>query len=117
MRVTEDMIYGMGGRDSDNYAKFLSLTGCAFVTLRQPENVRLLLSLVRVMEAARLQDLSPACSGSEGAADVLLGLRQRLRLDLTEEQAVAFMEEMIESSLSSKLWMAVDAIHSLGKRF
>lgn len=118
MRVTEDMIYGMGGRESDNYAKFLSLTGCAFVTLRQPENVRLLLSLVRVMEAARLPDVSPSSSsGSDSMADVLLGLRQRLRLDLTEEQAVAFMEEMVESSLSSRLWMAVDAIHSLGKRF
>lgn len=120
MRVTEDMVFGLGGRESDNYAKFLSLTGCAFVTLRQPENVRLLLSLVRVMEASRLPDLvTPAgSSGSNSSiADAVLGLRQRLRLDLTEEDAVAFMEEMIESSLSSKLWMAVDAIHSLGKRF
>ncbi|CAB9520306.1 Phosphatidylinositol 3-kinase catalytic subunit type 3 [Seminavis robusta] len=113
VRVTEDMIFGMGGRESDNYAKFLSFTGCAFVTLRQPENVRLLLSLLRIMEAARLPDVI----ASDGAVEVALGLRKRLRLDLTEEQAVAYMEEMIESSLSSKIWMAVDAIHSLGKRF
>jgi hypothetical protein len=119
MRVTEDMIYGMGGRDSDNYAKFLSLAGCAFLTLRRPENVRFLLSLVRVMEAARLRDITSSAStdGGSGAAEVLLGMRQRLRLDLIEHQAVAFMEEVIESSISSKLWMAVDAIHSLGKRF
>jgi hypothetical protein len=120
MRVTEDMIFGMGGRDSDNYAKFLSLTGCAFVTLRQHENVRLLLSLVRVMDAARLPDMVEPASGSSSngaVAEVVLSLRERLRLDLTAEQAVAYMEEMVESSLSSKLWMAVDAMHSLGKRF
>ena len=138
MRVTEAMIYGMGGRESDNYAKFLSLAGSSFLTLRRPENVRFLLSLVRVMENARLPDISQNLSttststttttsniggnsnhGEERStvADVVLGMRQRLRLDLTEDQAVAFMEEMIEASLSSKLWLAVDAIHSLGKRF
>ena len=127
MRVTEDMIWGMGGRESDNYAKFTSLTGSAFLTLRQPVNVRLLLSLVRVMEGARLPDIAiPASStASDGGpppglmhmADAILGMRERLRLDLSEEDAVAFMEDMIETSLSSKMWMAVDAIHSLGKRF
>ena len=127
MRVTEDMIWGMGGRESDNFAKFLSLTGSAFLTLRQPVNVRLLLSLVRVMEGARLPDIAIPVStaASDGAlpagmmhmADAILGMRERLRLDLTEEDAVAFMEDMIETSLSSKMWMAVDAIHSLGKRF
>ena len=138
MRVTEDMIWGMGGRESDNYAKFLSLTGSAFVALRQPENVRLLLSLVRVMEGIRLPDIaiaSPSAtkapsattnnapgnetlpSGMMHMADTSLGIRNRLRLDLTEDDAVAYMEDMVEASLSSKMWMAVDAIHSFGKRF
>jgi len=57
-------------------------------------------------------------SGStSNMTEIVLGMRERLRLDLTQEEAVAFMEDMIEASLSSKMWMAVDAIHSLGKRF
>jgi len=113
MRITEDMVHGMGGRKSDNYAKFLSLTGAAFLALRRPENVRFLLSLVRLMEASHLPDIS-----QETVINIVLGIRERMKLDLGDgDKAVAFMEKMIEDSLSSKMWIAVDAIHSLGKRF
>jgi phosphatidylinositol 3-kinase len=111
VRITEDMIFGMGGRGSDNYAKFLSLTGATFLALRQPGNVCFLLSLVRSMVPSCLPDLASA------PEDVILSIRGRLRLDLSEHAAVSFMEKLIETSLSSKMWLAVDAIHSLGKKF
>jgi phosphatidylinositol kinase/protein kinase (PI-3 family) len=112
MRITEDMVHGMGGRESDNYAKFLSLAGATFLTLRRPEYVRVLLSMVRLMEASWLPDVSE----NQTIHQAIMGMRDRLRLDLTEEQALTFMEELVESSLSSKIWIAVDAIHTLGKR-
>jgi hypothetical protein len=112
MRITEDMVGGMGGRDSDNFAKFLSLAGAAFLALRHPENVRMLLSMVRMMEAALLPDVSE----NQPIQEAIYGLRNRLRLDLSEDQALTFMEELVESSLSSKIWLAVDAIHNLGKK-
>lgn len=112
MRITEDMVYGMGGRDSDYYDKFLSLVGAVFLTLRRPEIVRVLLSLVRLMEAACLPDVSE----NQTIYQAVMGMRERLRLDLSDEQAITYMEELIESSLSSKMWIAVDAIHTLGKR-
>jgi phosphatidylinositol 3-kinase len=113
VRITDDMVYGMGGKESDNYARFVSMIGAAFLALRRPENVRLLLSLVRLMEHSFFPDISE----NQTLENALQGLRDRLRLDLSDPEAVAFMEGLVESALSSKMAMAVDAIHSLGKKF
>ena len=111
VRITEDMVFGMGGRNSDNYAKFISLTGATFLALRQPGNVRFLLSLVRSMVPSCIPDVSTT------PEEVILGIRSRLLLDLNDSVALNYMEKLIETSLSSKMWLAVDAIHSLGKKF
>ena len=113
MRITEHMLNGMGGRESDNFAMFLSLAGAAFVTLRQHTSVRILLSLVRNMASSQIPDVSI----NQSPERALLSLRDRFRLDLNDDEAVVFIEEIIEKSISSKMWIAVDAIHSLGKRF
>jgi phosphatidylinositol 3-kinase len=107
------MVSGMGGKDSDNYARFASMAGAAFLTLRRPENVRLLLSLVRLMEHSCIPDISE----NQTVEKSLQGMRDRLRLDLNDQEAVAFMESLVEAAQSSRMAMAVDAIHSLGKKF
>ena len=110
-RITEDMVLGMGGKESDNYAMFLSLVGAAFLALRRHENVRVLLSLVRMMVG------NANVSIHSNPDEALTMMRDRFRLDLNDAEAVLFIENLIESNISSRLWMAVDAIHSLGKRF
>jgi phosphatidylinositol 3-kinase len=113
MRITEDMVQGMGGRESDNFAVFLSLASAAFLALRRPENVRHILSLVRLMEPSCLPDMNE----NKSPEAALLGVRERFKLDLSPDKAMSFMENLIEESLSNRIWFAVDAIHSLGKRF
>jgi Phosphatidylinositol 3- and 4-kinase len=113
MRITEDMVYGMGGKESDNYARFLSLIGAAFLALRRPENVRVLLSMVRLMQASCLPDISE----NQTVEQAILGVRDRLRLDLSDSRAITYMEDLVEASLSNKMWIAVDAMHHLGKTF
>jgi hypothetical protein len=113
LRITKDMVNGMGGKHSDNFAKFLSLVGAAFLSMRRPGTVRVLLSMVRLMEFSHLPDVTE----NQTTEEAVLGMRDRLRLDLSEKQAVAFIEELVETSLSNRLWLAVDAIHSLGKKF
>ncbi|KAL3938814.1 MAG: hypothetical protein SGBAC_006357, partial [Bacillariaceae sp.] len=113
VRITEEMVNGMGGKDSDGFVMFLSLTCAAFLTLRRPENVRHLLSMIRMMEGCYLPDIEK----NQAIESAILGVRNRLRLDLCEEEAIVFMEELIEESTSSKMWLAVDAMHTLGKRF
>jgi hypothetical protein len=69
--------------------------------------------MVRLMEASYLPDISE----NQTTQESILGLRERLRLDLHDEQAVTFIEQLVETSLSSRMWIAVDAIHSIGKKF
>lgn len=113
MRITEHMIQGMGGRESDNYARFLSLAGATFIALRRHENVRVILSMVRLMVPSVLPDVSV----NQNPHEALDGILERLHLDLSDEKAISYMEQLIEESVCSKLWIAVDAIHSIGKRF
>jgi len=113
MRITQHMINGMGGKDSDNFAMFLSLSGAAFVALRRHPSVRILMSMVRSMVDAEIPDIAI----SQDSNMALKGIYDRFRLDLNDDEAVNFLEENIERSISSKIWIAVDAIHSLGKKF
>jgi len=107
------MVTGMGGRESTNYAKFLSLLGAAFNILRRPSNFRALCSLLRLATFSSMPDL---CSNQtpEAAMSALIG---RFRLDLSDDEAITYLEELVESCLENKLWLAVDAMHSIGKHF
>jgi len=113
VRITEEMVNGMGGKGSDGFVMFQSLTCAAFLTLRRPENARHLFSMIRMMEGCYLPDVEQ----NQDIEAAIVGVRDRLRLDLNEEEAIIFMENLIEESTSSKMWLAVDAIHTLGKRF
>jgi phosphatidylinositol 3-kinase len=113
MRITQDMINGMGGWKSDNFCQFLSLACAAFLTLRRPENVRHLLSLIRLLEGCGFPDLE----NTQTIEKAIQGVRDRLKLDLSDEEAIIFMEKLIQDSCSSKIWLAVDAIHSLAQKF
>ena len=104
---------GMGGQESDNFAKFVNLAGAAFIVLRRHQNLRLLLSLIRLLSNSDIPDISV----NQTSEDSFRALYYRFRLDLNDNDALAFMEKLIESSICSKLAIAVDAIHSLGKHF
>ncbi len=115
LRITEDMVNGMGGRGSDNYAMFLSLTCAAFLIFRRPESVRHLMSFVRLMEGCCT--LPSSADAKQSLENTMMGMRERLQLDLSDDEAISFMEKLIEESCASRMWIAVDAIHTLGKRF
>ena len=112
-RITDEMIQGFGGQESDNYAKFLSFTGAAFLTLRRHSNLHFLLSQIRNVVYANIRDLSLA----QPPTDAILAMRGRFRLDLNDDEALSYIEDVVQKSITSKMWRAVDAIHSLGKRF
>lgn len=113
MRITEEMVTGFGGRDSDNFARFVSFAGAAFLTLRRHNNLRSLLSHVRLMVDSNMVDVSIHQSPEEA----ILAMRGRFRLDLNDDDALTYIEDVIEKSIASKMWKAVDVIHSIGMHF
>ena len=113
MRITEEMVFGFGGRESDNFARFISFAGAAFLTLRRHNNLRSLLSHVRLMVNSNMIDVSIHQSPEEA----ILAMRGRFRLDLNDDDALTYIEDVVEKSISSKMWKAVDVIHSIGMHF
>jgi len=113
MRITDEMIRGFGGQESDNYAKFISFIGAAFLTLRRHNNLHSLLSQIRNMIYSNLRDLSLA----QPPIDAIFAMKDRFQLDLSDDEALSYIEHVVEKSITSKMWRAVDAMHSLGKHF
>ena len=107
------MIKGFGGRESDNFAKFLSCTGAAFLTLRRHNNLHSLLSLIRNMVCTNMRDISMI----QPPEEAIFAMRGRFRLDLNDDDALAYIEHVVEKSIASKMWRALDAMHTLGKHF
>ena len=138
MRVTQDMITAMGGRDSDYYSQFMSFAGAAFLVFRQVifsvymfllsfflnlilyiysclnqyENVRLLINSIICCKDSKLPDISIHHSPEE----VVVGLISRLKLELSDDDALSYFEELVSDCLNTKLWFAVDTLHKIGKR-
>jgi phosphatidylinositol 3-kinase len=112
-RITDEMIKGFGGHESDNFSKFLSFVGAAFLTLRRHNNLHALLSHVFNMVHANMGDLSI----NQPPEEAILAMRGRFRLDLNDDDALAYIENVVEKSIMSKMWRAVDVMHSLGKHF
>ena len=113
MRITDEMVMGFGGRESDNFARFVSFAGAAFLTLRRHNNLRALLSHVRLMVDSNMVDVSIYQSPEEA----ILAMRGRFRLDLNDDDALTYIEDVIDKSIASKMWKAVDVIHSIGMHF
>jgi phosphatidylinositol 3-kinase len=107
------MMKGFGGHESDNFSKFLSFVGAAFLTLRRHNNLHALLSHIFNMVHANMGDLSI----NQPPEEAILAMRGRFRLDLNDDDALAYIENVVEKSIMSKMWRAVDVMHSLGKHF
>ena len=71
------------------------------------------MSLVQGMIHSNIPDVAV----NQKPEEALELIHQRFYLDLNQNDAVAFLEGNIEHSLTSKIWIAVDAMHSFGKRF
>ena len=62
---------------------------------------------------SNLRDLSLA----QPPIDAIFAMKDRFQLDLSDDEALSYIEHIVEKSITSKMWRAVDAMHSLGKHF
>ena len=108
-RLTREMVDGMGGVDSADYARFRSLSCQAFNTLRK--SAGLVLNLLHLMGEAGIEDLSnnPAAD----AEGVIAKVEERFRLELTDEQAEAYFLGLIDDSLNALAPRVMEVFHQL----
>lgn len=108
-RLTREMVDGMGGVESPEYQHFCSLACQAYNLLRK--SAGLVLNLLHLMSDAGIEDLSN--NPSADAEGVISKVEERLRLELTDEQAENFFLGLINDSLVALAPRVMDVFHQL----
>jgi phosphatidylinositol 3-kinase len=103
MKLSKDMVEAMGGENSDEMKKFLSYCYLAFLILRRHSN--LILNLFALMVDSGVRDIAL------DPDKTVLKVQEKFRLDLTEEQAVLFFKDLINSSITALFPQFVEKVH------
>lgn len=109
VRLDPTMVEAMGGQESSQYKRFLSLCCEAYNILRKSST--LLLSLLHLMAGSSIPDIR---SDPEKA---LLKLQERLRLDLGDEEAAAWMVRVLNDSVRAMMPQIMETAHRLAKQW
>ena len=103
MKLCKEMVEAMGGANSSSYRQFQSYCCEAYNILRKSAN--LFLNLFQLMVDARIPDIS---SDPEKA---MLKLQEKFRLDLNDEEAMQWMQKLINDSASALMPQVMETAH------
>lgn len=107
MKLTREMVEAMGGTSSDFYREFLNLSHTAFLHLRRHSN--LILNLFSLMVDANVPDI--ALEPDKTVKKV----QDKFRLDLSDEEAVHYIQNLIEISVTDVMAVLVEQIHKIAQ--
>ncbi|CAA6665549.1 unnamed protein product [Spirodela intermedia] len=103
MKLCKEMVEAMGGAESQYYTRFKSYCCEAYNILRKSSN--LILNLFHLMAGSNIPDI--ASEPEKG----ILKLQEKFRLDLDDEHAVHFFQDLINESVSALFPQMVETIH------
>ncbi|KAF5326957.1 hypothetical protein D9619_004332 [Psilocybe cf. subviscida] len=103
VKVCKEMVDGMGGAQSQHYARFKNYCFTGFTILRKSAN--LILNLVTLMVDANIPDIKHR--------DVHEQLQEKFRLDLSEEEAIKHFEVLLNET--SYITVVLDRFHDLAQ--
>ncbi|KAG2378562.1 hypothetical protein C9374_008201 [Naegleria lovaniensis] len=112
MKLSADMILGMGGAHSDRYKNFIKLCCNAFNILRA--HSRIILNLLILMVDANIPHIDYGIASNRTTGDQMtniLTVQQRLCLDVSEEEALQFMKGIISESEKAFFGKVHDHLH------
>ncbi|KAK2717345.1 phosphatidylinositol 3-kinase catalytic subunit type 3-like [Artemia franciscana] len=107
MKLTKEMIEAMGGVQSEHYQKFRKLCYTTFLHLRRHSN--LVLNLFSLMVDATIPDI--ALEPDKTVKKV----QDKFRLEMTDEEAVVYMQNMIDISATAVMAALVDHLHKIAQ--
>ncbi|XP_078431402.1 vacuolar protein sorting 34 [Wolffia australiana] len=103
MKLCKEMVEAMGGAESPYYTRFKSYCCEAYNILRKSSN--LILNLFHLVAGSNIPDI--ASEPEKG----ILKLQEKFRLDLDDENAVHFFQDLINESVSALFPQMVETIH------
>lgn len=105
MKLSKEMVDGMGGINSEHYQEFRKQCYTAFLHLRRHAN--LILNLFALMVDANIPDI--ALEPDKTVKKLL----DKFRLDLTDEGAVHYMQNLIDISVTAVVAALVEQMHKI----
>ncbi|EFW16291.1 Phosphatidylinositol (PI) 3-kinase [Coccidioides posadasii str. Silveira] len=105
MKLSKEMIEGMGGANSPNYLQFKQYCFTAYTTLRKSAN--LILNLFSLMVDANIPDIRVEPDKA------VLKVKERFHLEMSEEEAIRHFEQLIIESVNAIFGAVIDRIHDL----
>ncbi len=107
MKLSKEMIEAFGGMSSEHYQEFRKECYTAFLSLRRYAN--LILNLFSLMVDASVPDI--ALEPDKTVRKV----QDKFRLDLSDEEAVQYMQSLIDVSATAVMAAIVERIHKLAQ--
>ncbi|KAK7481316.1 hypothetical protein BaRGS_00027396 [Batillaria attramentaria] len=107
MKLSKEMVEGMGGLTSEQFQQFKQHTYTAFLALRRKAN--LFLNLFSLMVDVNIPDI--ALEPDKTVKKV----QERFVLHFTDEEAVHYMQNLLDISVSSMLGPIVEQLHKVAQ--
>lgn len=103
MKLCKEMIEAMGGQDSNYYVQFRMYSCEAYNILRKSAD--LILSLFHLMAGSSIDAIR------QDPEKAMLKLQEKLRLEFDDEQAVEWMQQLINESATALMPQIVETTH------
>ncbi|CAH0757899.1 unnamed protein product [Diatraea saccharalis] len=107
MKLSKEMVEAMGGVHSDHYHEFRKQCYTAFLHLRRHAN--LMLNLFSLMVDASVPDI--ALEPDKAVKKV----QDKLRLDLGDEEAVHYLQNLLDMSVTAVMAVLVEHFHKFAQ--
>ncbi|XP_071511408.1 phosphatidylinositol 3-kinase catalytic subunit type 3-like [Diadema antillarum] len=107
MKLSKEMVEGMGGAAGEQYQDFRKICYTSFLHLRRHSN--LILNLFSLMVDASVPDIALEPDKT------VKKLQDKFRLDLTDEEAVHYMQTLIDESVGAVFAAVVEQIHKFAQ--
>ena len=109
MKLCTEMVDGMGGAASAEYKQFKQYCFTTYSTLRKSSN--LILNLFSLMVDANIPDIRLEPD------KVVLKVKERFHLEMSEEEAMGHFERLIEDSSNAIFPVVIDRLHGFVQHF
>lgn len=107
MKLSKEMVEAMGGVGSEHYHEFRKQCYTAFLHLRRHAN--LILNLFSLMVDASVPDI--ALEPDKAVKKV----QDKLRLDLSDEEAVHYVHNLLDLSVTAVMAALVEQLHKFAQ--
>ena len=104
MKLPPQIIEAFGGIQSSNYNKFRSYCFVAYSILRR--NAGLILNLFELMKNSSVPDIRMDPDGA------IQKVKERFNLDMSEEEATVYFQNLINDSFNALLPIVIDHLHN-----